>query len=423
MEIQTDLFLRFGAALGIGFLIGLQREYAYGEHGRRLTAGERTFALISLAGALAAMLSDILGAPEILAMVVVGVTLFTGIGHAANAFLRNRVGTTTEVAILVALMLGALCYYGHLTLAAAIGISTTVVLNLKFTTDKFVQALTREDITAALQMAVISVIVLPILPNRSFWEAPLDVLNPFTIWLMVVFISGISFLGYVLIKVAGPHQGIGLTGLLGGLVSSTAVTLSFSQRSREEKDRLISTALAFAIHVAWAIMFARVLGQVVIINAPLLRVVWVPLVAAGLAAGGYSYFLYRQQRQVVSPQDVEFNNPFDLMAALRFGLLYALILLATRAAQTYFGTTGIFASSILSGLLDVNAITISMAQLSRGGSVELGVAAQAITLAVMSNTVVKGGMVLALGSPMLRRLILPGLILTLAAGLATAFLL
>jgi uncharacterized membrane protein (DUF4010 family) len=420
MNIQSDLFLRFGAALTIGFLIGLQREYASGEHGRRLTAGERTFALICLAGALAAMLGDLLGSPLILVMAILTVTVFTGIGHAANAFMRNRVGTTTEVAILVAMLIGALCYYDYIALAAALGIASTVVLNLKLTTDRFVQALTPEDITAALQMAVISLIVLPILPNQSFWDAPLDVLNPFKIWLMVVFISAISFLGYVLIKVMDASQGIGLTGFLGGLISSTAVTLSLSQRSRGAESGPLMRSLAFAIHLAWSVMFLRVLAQVAVLNAALLRTVWLPVVLAGLAAAGYSLFLYVRQRQTQTRSDVDFSNPFDLMTAFRFGLLYALILLITRAAQTYFGASGIYLSSALSGLVDVNAITLSMAELSRTGGLALPVAARAIVLAALSNTLVKGLMVAALGSPVLRRTILPGMFLTLAVGLASA---
>lgn len=419
---QTDLFFRFVAALAIGFLIGLQREYASGEHSRRLTAGERTFALISLAGALAAMIGDLLASPIILAMMIVAVTVFTGIGHAANSFFLKRVGTTTEVAILVALLIGVLCYYDFVTLAAALGIGVTVVLNLKLTTDRFVQALTPADISAALQMAVISIIILPLLPNRAFWPAPFDVLNPFNLWLMVVFISGISFLGYVLLKITRPEQGIGLTGFLGGLVSSTAVTLSLAKRSREDLSGQISRSLAFAVFLAWAVMFLRVLLQVWVVNGALLRVVWLPVSAAGLVAMGYSGYLYVQQRRVATQGEVEFSNPFDLMTAIRFGLFYALVLLVSRAAQMLFGTTGIFTSSILSGVVDVNAITLSMAELSRTGGLSQIVASQAIVLAVMSNTLVKGLMVVALGNVILRRAILPGMLLTLMVGLGVAFL-
>lgn len=423
LPAQTDLFLRFAAALAIGFLIGLQREYASGEHSRRLTAGERTFALISLAGALAAMIGDLLGSPLVLAMVIAAVTVFTGIGHAANSFMLKRVGTTTEVAILVALMIGVLCYYDYVTLAAALGIGVTVVLNLKLTTDRFVQALTQTDITAALQMAVISIIILPILPNRSFWAEPLDVLNPFNIWLMVVFISGISFLGYVLLKFTRPEQGIGLTGFLGGLVSSTAVTLSLAKRSKGEQGEAITRSLGFAIVLAWAVMFLRVLVQVWVVNRELLRVVWGPIMAAGVVAMGYSAYLYFQQRRAETSGEVEFSNPFDLATAVRFGGFYALVLLASRTAQMLFGTSGVFTSSILSGLVDVNAITLSMAELSRTGSLTEEVASQAIVLAVMSNTLVKGLMVIVLGNHRLRWVILPGMLLTLLVGLGAAFLL
>ena len=225
---QTELFFRFGASIAIGFMIGLQREFSKGGKMKTLAAGERTFALFGLIGALAAMAADEIKSPTALIIVVFLIGIFLAVSYSKEAK-EGRVGLTTEVAALITVLIGALCYWGNLSLAVAVGISTTVLLSLKVETDRFVSALTREDISAALQLAVISAIVLPVLPNQSVLDVPFDVLNPFKIWLMVVFISGISFLGYIAIKLVGPEQGIGLTGFLGGLVSSTAVTLSFSQ--------------------------------------------------------------------------------------------------------------------------------------------------------------------------------------------------
>jgi uncharacterized membrane protein (DUF4010 family) len=272
-----------------------------------------------------------------------------------------------------------------------------------------------------LKFAVISAIVLPILPDEGLGPAPFDVLNPYKIWLMVVFISGISFLGYILIKVAGTRQGIGITGFLGGLASSTAVTLSFSERSQQQLD--LAKPFALAIIISWTMMFSRVLVEVAALNPELLGVVWIPMVAAGAIALAYSVYLYFAQRSV-EEGDVPLSNPFELGPAVKFGLLYAGILLVSRAAQFYFGDAGIFVSSIVSGLADVDAITLSMAELSRGeGTLTISTASQAIVLATMSNTVVKGGIVLFMGSKALRQALLPGFLLVLATGLGVGFLL
>jgi len=284
----------------------------------------------------------------------------------------------------------------------------------------FVRRITREDVYATLKFAVITAIVLPVLPNQSFGPPPLDVLNPYKIWLMVVFISGISFLGYVLVKVVGSRQGIGLTGLLGGMVSSTAVTLSFSQRSQRETE--LARPFALAIVVAWTVMFSRVVIEVAALNVALLRILWLPMAAAmavGLAYGVYLYFVQRTDEE----GDVAFANPFELGPAVKFGLLYAVILLVSKAAQMYLGNTGVYLSSVVAGLADVDAITLSMAELSRAaGGVDLTTASRAIVLAAMSNTVVKGGIVLTSGSPALRRALWPGFVLMLATGMGTAFL-
>jgi len=415
---QWDLFLRFGIALALGFLIGLQREHSHGGGHKDIFAGERTFALLGLSGCLAALASDEFGLPLIFFGVLLFVAALSAVAYFAEAR-QGRIGITTEVAVLITVLLGGLSYWGYLTLAAAVGIATTVILSLKIETDRLVRALTREDIFAALQFAVITAIVLPVLPNRALWEAPFDVLNPFKIWLMVVFISGIGFLGYTFIKMVGTHRGIGITGLLGGLVSSTALTLSFSQRS--QIDQKLARPLAMAIIVAWTMMFPRVLVEVGVVNPALLSSVWPPIGAAGLAALLYSLYLFFSGRSDEA-SDLEFSNPIDLGAAIKFGFLYGFILLLTRTAQLYSGETGVLVSSFISGLADVDAITLSMSELSANGGLAAGTASRAIVVAVMANTLVKGGIVLTTAAAALRRSIWPGLALILVVGLGTAFL-
>ncbi len=419
MEIsQFDLFVRFGAAIGFGFMIGLQREFAKGGEGRSIVAGERTFALFGLTGCLAAFAADEFNSPLPFLVIVLLAGSMAAISYFVDAW-RGKVGLTTEVAIIVTILIGAVCFWGYLLLAAAIGIATTVLLSLKLETDRFVRALTREDISAALQLAVISAIILPILPNEAIFPPPFDVLNPYKIWLMVVFISGISFLGYVAIKIVGPEQGIGISGLLGGLVSSTAVTLSFSDRSNREPQ--LAKPFALAITIAWTVMFARVLIEVGVINKDLLREIWLPIVATGGLGLLYCVYLFFSQR-TSEKGDVEFSNPFDLKSAIKFGFLYGLILLFSRIAQIYLGDTGIYISSIVSGAADVDAIALSMAELSRTGNLDINTAANAVILAAMSNTAVKGGIALFGGSLALRKPLLPAIIMMLVAGLSLAFL-
>ena len=419
MTASADLFLRFGIAIAIGFMIGLQRKYAFREKQHELLAGERTYALMALVGALAAMIAEVLESSLAFIGVILLVGIFTAIAYFIDAW-RGSVGLTTEISILITVIIGGLCYWDYLTLAAALGIITTVLLSVKIETDRLVSALTREDIYAALQFAVISLVILPVLPRESNLPPPFDVLSPFRIWLMVVFISGINFVGYLAIKFVGPERGIGLTGLLGGLVSSTGVTLGFGERSNHASS--LAKPFALAIMISWTVMFARVLVEVGVLNLELLRLVWVPIAAAGAVGLLYCVYLHLSQR-TTEKDTQEFSNPFDLVAAIKFGLLYAIILLVARTAQLYFGDTGVYISSLLSGLADVDAITISLAQLSDAGTVSMTVAAQSIVIATIANTIAKGAIVIIGGASVLKRALLPGMLLVLLTAIVVTLLL
>jgi uncharacterized membrane protein (DUF4010 family) len=402
--------------LAIGFFIGLQREFSHGGEGKTIPAGERTFALLSLSGALAAMGSEQFRQPLIFFGLLLAVGFLVVVGYVFKARSKHF-GMTTEAAILVTVLLGGLCYWNYVGLAVAIAVVTTLLLSLKFETDRLVESLTREDVNAALQFAIVSAIVLPVLPNEALFPPPFDVLNPFKIWLMVVFISGISFLGYVLIKILRDERGLGMTGFLGGLVSSTAVTFSLAQRSNKKK---ISRLLAYAIMLSWAVMVPRILVQVGILNWTLLAASWLPLVIVGATTLGYALFLY-VARPSIDPEKIALQNPFNFLAALRFGAVYALILLLSRAAQFYLGDQGILLSSFLAGFSDSNAITLSLAELTRTGGLSLQVATHGLVIAASTNTLFKGLIVLQLGSPALRKVVLPGTLLIVAAGVVSIF--
>lgn len=417
---HTTLFYRFGAALAIGVLVGLQREYAYGGSDKELFAGVRTFPLISLLGCTGALISEELATPWGLVGMLIPMGALIVIAHFVGAWQRGGVGLTTEMATLLTFAAGALCYWDYLPLAAAVGVATTVLLSLKPEMHAFAQRITREDVYATLKFAVITVIVLPLLPNRAFGPPPLNVINPYEIWLMVVLISGISFLGYVLIKLVGARQGISLTGVLGGIVSSTPVTLSFSQRSQEEDG--LARPFALAIAVAWSMSYLRVLVEVATLNPQLLRRLWPPMIAASSVGLAYGAYLYVSQ-PTSEKGEVPFSNPFELGTALKFGLLYAVVLVVSKAANVYAGDAGVYVSSFLSGLPDVDAVTLSMAQLSGPeGDLSLTTGARAVVIGAMANTLAKGGIVLGAGSPRLRRAIAPGVVLMLVAGIGVAFL-
>jgi uncharacterized membrane protein (DUF4010 family) len=414
-----ELFYRFGTALAIGFLVGLQREFSFRKAQAPASAGVRTFSLLSLSGCTAAFVAETAKSPAMLPAFFVIAGALVVASYLATS--RNGdVGSTTEVAALITVLNGALCYWGMLQLAAAIGVATAVVLSAKLPLQHLVEKLTTEDLVATLKFGVVTAIVLPVLPRAPLGPPPFDVLVPHDLWLMVVLISAIGFIGYVLIQVVGPTRGIGLTGILGGLVSSTAVTLSFAQKSRE--DHRLAKPFALAIVVAWTMMFARILTAVAVINRDLLKVLWFPLAAAGAAGALYGAWLHYSDRS--SPEtDIVFSNPFEVGPALRFGLLYALVLLVSRAAQLEFGDRGVVLSALVTGLADVDAITLSLSELSRGGQgLGLAAAASGVMVAAMANTALKGGIVLATASSSLRRRIWPAIVVILATGLGLTLL-
>jgi len=401
---ELTTFYRFGTALAIGMLIGLQREHSHGRGHEEVLAGVRTFALMSLIGCTAALAAEKAGSPVVFITVLLLVGILIAIGYFVTAK-QGDIGLTTEMASIVTVMCGALCYWEYWLLAAAIGVITTILLSLKLEMHAFAQKLTREDIYATLKFAVIAVIILPVLPNASYGPPPFDALNPFKIWLMVILISAISFLGYVLFKLIGARYGLVLTGLLGGLVSSTAVTMSYTQQAKA----LPSNVRGFAqgIVLAWTVMFLRVLVVVFLFSPTLGEALWLPISAAAVVGLAFASLLFFKGRSDEKGETVSFSNPFELGPAIKFGLLYGFILLIVRAAQLYLGNMGTYVAGLLSGIADVDAITLTMIELSGKGDFPFSPAARTIVLAVTANTLAKSAIVMAGGPRELRITILP----------------
>ncbi len=233
----------------------------------------------------------------------------------------------------------------------------------------------------------------------------MQALNPYTLWLLVILISGLSLVGYVAVRWLGSSRGTAVTGITGGLVSSTAITLTFARQSRLDPDPLASDTLAAGILLAWVVMFARVVVTVAIVYAPLVRNVLVPFAAMGTVAAVLAVVFYRlgasRRRPVEPSEEVQVKNPFSLMAASKFGLLFALVLVIVKLTERYASVEGLYLVAAIAGITDVDAITLSMAGYARHGGGP-GVAAAAITVAALSNTLVKCGMVAVLGSRPLR---------------------
>jgi uncharacterized membrane protein (DUF4010 family) len=407
---DLGLALRFGAALGLGLLLGLERERK--RDAELLFGGVRTFALIALLGAIGAFVERELNQGWLMLAAFVAVSALVVVSYTSTAA-RGEVGITTEISALLAFVVGALCGWDRVDVASVTTVVCLLLLTLKDYLHRLARRVELEDVEATLQFAVISVIILPLLPNEVFGPPPLNVINPYKIWLMVVLIAGLNFLGYVLVKVLGSEHGLLVTGILGGLVSSTAVTLSFSQRSRQEPA--MSAAFVLAIVVAWTIMFLRVVVIVGLVNPALAAVLAQPLGLMAATGVLVSLVLWKRTRSQETGVVTAGANPFELGEAIKFGLLFGVVTVVAKAAQVYLGETGLYLAGAVAGLTDVDAISLSMANLATADGESLKVAARTIVVAVLSNTLVKTGMGVFLGTPALRRALLIATVLLLIA--------
>lgn len=397
---------RLLAALAVGFLIGLERERAEVRKRRALFAGIRTFPLIALAGAVPVLVRDVAG-PALLVVSFAGVATIAAVSYVRTSAAGDA-GATTEVAALTTFLLGALAGTGQVAAAGAAGVVVAILLNAKPRLERFSRALTAEEMIATLELAVITVIVLPVLPDRGF--GPWQVLNPRDIWLVVVLVSAFSFAGFIAVRLLGPQRGLVVPGALGGLVSSTAVTLAMAARSRAGDTRARPAAAAAVI--ASTVMCLRVAVLAGAVNVRLLPAL-VPVVGAmALAGAAAAWRLGRPPGGAATSRPV-LGNPFSLRAALTFGAGYALVLLSVRAAEVTFGSGGMYAAAALSGAVDVDAPTVAFARLAGAPAPAVG----AITIALVANTLVKLGLAVGFGAGRFRHEVARALAVMAGAGL------
>ena len=424
LEIDAVVVRNFLIALLIGALVGIEREkHKVTEHPATF-GGLRTFILFAQAGAIGAWLSQHLGSPWVFIATLLAVTVTVVTAYVLeNRVKPDALGLTTEIAALTVCLLGGAVMYGYAELAVALAILTSAVLAFKQPLHGLVQKLGTDDLYAVLKLLIATFIVLPLLPAQPI--DPLQAINPYKLWLLVILISGLSLVGYVAVRWLGAARGTAITGLSGGLVSSTAVSLSFARQSRTDKDPLAGDTFAAAILLAWMVMFVRVVITVAIVYPPLVVRLLIPFTvmaaaAAGLA-GAYYWLGARRPRPIGTSGEMQVKNPFSLAAAARFGLAFALVLVVVKLTERYAPAEGLYVVAGLAGLTDVDAITLSMAEFA-GQSGELATAAAAITIAAISNTLVKCGMVVVLGSRPLRLRLALATTVIVAVGLAAVWL-
>ncbi len=381
-----------GIAFGLGLLVGLQRQRTDNE-----MAGVRTFTLISMLGVMAGFLSRAYENPFILP--VLGLCLAAMLIMAnyikIKKFDQADVGQTTEVAALLMFAVGAYLVMGSQLVGVFVGATMAILLYIKEKLHDFIERMSNKDLSAIMTLAGISLIILPILPNKTL--GPLDVINPRNIWLMVTLIVGISVVGYFIYKLVGKKMGIIFNGVLGGLISSTATTVSYARKTKEQKS--ISKMAVFVITTASAVSMIRVLIEIAVVVPEKLGSLFLPILAeiiiVSLLSVGVFYLVNKDSKDEPMPEP---ENPAQFKSAVIFGLLYGFILLMVAFTKKQFGDNALYIVSIISGLTDVDAITLSLSQMMKNDRLQTDLGWKLILLATISNLVFKGVMAIVIGA-------------------------
>ncbi|HHX8580108.1 TPA: MgtC/SapB family protein [Vibrio diabolicus] len=389
-------------ALLLGAIVGTQRGWVMRNsvEGSRV-AGIRTFSLVGLLGGLVGILANIY-TPLLIGFALIALVILTCISFVIQQKKSGDVSITGVVSIMVVFVLGNLAVSGEAVLAAAAAVITAVVLDNKRELHQALQKLQEYELDAALRLLLISIVMLPLLPNQSY--GPWNALNPYEIWWMVVLIASISFVGYFAIKIGGAKRGILFTSVFAGLSSSTALTLQFSHLSREQAS--ISPLLASGILLSCGTMFPRLLIVLSVINPQLVKLLWPIVMAMMVALYIPAWWIWRRSEVEQIEQSNKQTNPLALQSALFFGLVLAVIMLLAHALSDWFGNAGVLILSALSGITDVDAISLTLGRQSTQ-TLSVTTAALGILIAASVNTIVKMGMVIAIGDKKLWHRIAP----------------
>lgn len=381
--IQWTVELRLAVALGLGLLVGLQRERLRFEQRHLLLGGVRTYPLLSLFGFGCAWISQA-GLGWVLPVGLFSVTVLAGMSYFAKIRQCQRFGITTEAAALVTFITGALSLLAPIWVPMALGVITTFLLSEKAQLEDAVKKLDQTEFLATVKFLLVTVIILPALPNKPYTRFAL---NPAEIWKVVILVSSVGFLGYLLSRRLGARAGWGLSGILGGVVSSTAVTVASGRMARRNPAQS-ADALRASI-LAGGMMYIRLLVILSILSPAIVLALWWKLVA--LSAAGFLLSLGLRRRPVEGAPPAEtplkLQNPFELRPAVIFAALFAALSVLTVLAKQELGNSGVFGLSFVSGLVDVDPFILSLV---RGAAPVLAVTTRAMLLAMMSNTLFKG---------------------------------
>lgn len=387
VEIEIKILWDLLTAFGVGILIGIERGWKgrIREEGDRV-AGIRTFALTGLLGGIIGTLSVLVGEWMLAATAFFSFALIVAVAHFAGARESEDVGITTEIALLITFSLGIWSSFGSHIYVFIVAVIVVALLGYKPEIHKWIKNIETKEIYAGIKFLIISVIILPLLPNEGY--GPFEALNPYWLWWMVVMITGLSFIGYLSIKKLGDRIGVLLTAITGAIASSTAVTLSLANMARKTGVNKIYMA---GVLIASVIMFIRIIIEVTVVNINLINTLWPPVLIMVILTSLGIFWLWmsgRKKDDKANPP-LKLENPFQIKMAFQFAVVLAVILVLAEAMKGWFGDEGIYILSVVSGLMDVDAITLSLSKMATEELTEQ-VAVTGIVLAAVTNTITKG---------------------------------
>ncbi|MEO1400967.1 MAG: MgtC/SapB family protein [Cyanobacteria bacterium J06635_1] len=411
--MDWTIMTRLAIALALGLIIGAERGWEIRKNlEERSAAGIRSFGFIGLLGGLGALLALEWGT-ALLGLIFLGFALTVAVSYWLTSQQTQDFGLTTELAMLLTFGLGALVVSGYEAEGVAIAVVVTTLLSFKQELHWSLEQLNRQELLATLQLLLIAMVALPLLPNQSMgpWEA----INPRTVGLLVMLIATISYVGYFAVRLLGERVGLLVTAILGGLVSSTAVTVAFSRRAKLGEGNL--TVLGAGIALASGTMAVRLLLEVAVVNPALLRLLVPPLACLAIVPLLAAIAIGRLQPAAAGQAPVKLKNPIDLKSALIYGLLLTVLFVLVRATEAWLGGAGVYLLSAISGIADVDAVSLSLAESANNGLSD-AIAALGILIAVAVNTLTKASIVALIGGWKLARWCVTILLTALGLGLA-----
>ncbi|HEB82089.1 MAG TPA: MgtC/SapB family protein [Gammaproteobacteria bacterium] len=414
---DAEQIILLGIAIAIGLLIGIERGWKFREakEGERI-AGLRTHGLIGLLGGVSGLLAQYLGVAAF-GVVFLGFTVAVIIAYTVQWRTSGDISITSLIAMLLTFVLGTLVTLGHVGISASIAVIMAILLRFKDVLHGWLRKLGQKELHAVLQLLLISVVLLPVLPDRGY--GPWQALNPYEIWWMVVLISGISFVGYFTMKIAGPGKGVILTALAAGMASSTALTLHFSHLYQKQPQ--MKNLLAAGILLACGTMFPRVVLVASLVNPALFNVLLAPMLVMTVLTLFSAAVIWRKKDDLAAGEVSDLINPLELKPALFFGLLLVVVILLGKAAVHYFGEKGILVLAFVSGIADVDPINLTLARMSIS-ELTVDIVVLAIVIASSSNTLVKAGLAVFVGGFGLGVRVFVPLLMTAGSGLLTAWM-